>query len=113
MGLFNKKSQKQNILDKIDKISKEMETNPDNPSLLFTRATLYLKIQQPESALNDFILASKADKKYIKKSKYLCGKYHPILGEKFMSAVFYVIDPRPVKPFVRHKPDEQTKGDNN
>ena len=105
MSLFsrNPNKNKQNTLSLIEMMTAKIEQSPDNPAFLFERAKLYLRIQEPESALNDCIAAARLDKRYIKKSKVLCGRYHPILCEKFMSAVFYVINVGQAKPYVRGK----------
>ncbi|MBR6060823.1 MAG: hypothetical protein IKP67_02000, partial [Spirochaetales bacterium] len=105
MSLFSRNTDKnkQNTLSLIEMMTAKIEQSPDNPALIFQRAKLYLKIQEPESALNDCIAAARLDKRYIKKGKLLCGRYHPILCEKFMSAVFYVINTDQPKPFIRKK----------
>ena len=105
MSLFSRNTDKnkQNTLSLIEMMTAKIEQSPDNPAFLFERAKLYLKIQEPESALNDCIAAARLDKRYIKKGKLLCGRYHPILCEKFMSAVFYVINVGQAKPFIRKK----------
>ena len=105
MHLFHRDNEKtkQQTLSLINMMSEKIEQTPDNPAFLFERAKLYLKIQEPEQALNDCIAATRLDRHYMKKSKILCGRYHPILCEKFMSAVFYVINTDQPKPFIRKK----------
>ena len=104
MPLFHrdKEKTKQQTLTLIQMMSEKIEQSPDNPAFLFERAKLYLKIQEPEQALNDCIAATRLDRRYMKKSKILCGRYHPILCEKFMSAVFYVINVGQAKPYIRN-----------
>ncbi|HOV14272.1 MAG TPA: hypothetical protein PK771_08320 [Spirochaetota bacterium] len=98
LNLFNSKEK---IHDKILVISSELETSSDKCSLLFKRGVLYLKIEEPEKALCDFIIACKQEKSLIKKCRFLCGKYHPLLLEKFMSATYYTIDTDVIKPFTK------------
>ena len=62
-----------------------------------------MKIQMPEPALLDFIKAIRINKKLINKCKMSCGRYHPILLEKFMSSIFYEINSEPVRPFKADK----------
>ncbi len=90
---------KDKVLLEIDEISAKLKENPV-PALLYKRGMLYLKIQEPDTGLLDFIAAIRIDKNFTKKCKAACGKYHPLLHEKLMSAIFYELNsaiPRPVK----------------
>ena len=92
---------KKNIYKTIDDLTSQINTNKNNSLFLYNRGMLYLMIKEPETSLVDFIECCRYDKKFIKKCKYACGKYHPLLLEKFMSAVFYQIDTDVIKPFVK------------
>ncbi len=92
-------TKKDKILQEIDEISAKLRENPV-PAQLYKRGMLYLKIQEPDTGLLDFIAAIRADKNFTKKCKSACGKYHPLLHEKLMRAIFYELNdaiPRPVK----------------
>lgn len=90
---------REKILLEIDEISAKLKEN-STPALLYKRGMLYLKIQEPDTGLLDFISALRSDKNFTKKCKAACGKYHPLLHEKLMSAIFYELNsalPRPIK----------------
>ena len=97
--LFKKLFKNKNLIEmEILELSKELEIDNNNSKFLFNRGVLYLKMKNPEDALVNFILASKIDKNLTKKCQYLCGKYHPLLLEKFTSAMFYQINTNTIYP---------------
>lgn len=98
--LFNKDGYLNSKIDIYSKKIKNLSTEYDS-TIIFKRGLLYLEIQEPDLALADFIIASKLDKSLIKKCKLLCGKYHPILLEKYISALYYQIDTSVIKPFKK------------
>ncbi|MBC8319490.1 MAG: tetratricopeptide repeat protein [Bacteroidetes bacterium] len=52
---MNKEWENQEILERIEKLSKEIQSSDNNLNLLHSRAQLYTKIQEHSKAINDYI----------------------------------------------------------